>query len=323
MELLLNHLVKNFLIEKLKNNDVLNQSLLFWGEPDLGKLTTAKAFAKSILCQNKIFNGCNNCDSCKAFDNSWNPDYLLVDTTSDSLKVDDLLPITDFLIFKPQFSKKKVLIINNCEKLNITTQSSLLKMLEEPKNDFLIILVTSNPQKLLKTIKSRVMPIRFIKPTKEELITYINQYYPNKIQDLPYLLDLAENRPANIFNFIKDKEILKEKEKNLQMYKNICKTNFIQQSNLIKDLLAPFSKQETKDQTSTDISVKTYLKSLVNDWLSSIERDLQLLVSSNSKPEILKQKKKQLKNTLQLLTYIDSYNANYRLLLETFCLTTF
>jgi cell shape-determining protein MreC len=65
------------------------------------------------------------------------------------------------------------------------------------------------------------------------------------------------------------------------------------------------------------------LKSLVNDWLSSIERDLQLLVSSNSKPEILKQKKKQLKNTLQLLTYIDSYNANYRLLLETFCLTTF
>jgi len=69
MDLLLNNLVKDFLIEKLKNIDNLNQSLLFWGESDLGKLTTAKSFAKSILCHNKVLNGCNQCESCISFNN--------------------------------------------------------------------------------------------------------------------------------------------------------------------------------------------------------------------------------------------------------------
>lgn len=323
MELLLNSLVKNFLIEKLKNNDTLNQSLLFWGEPDLGKLTTAKTFAKSMLCKSKIFNGCNNCDSCKAIDNGWHPDYLLIDTQNDTIKVEDTLPIVNFVMYKPQLAEKRVLIVNNCEKLNLTNQSSLLKILEEPKNDFLIILITSNPQKLLKTIKSRVIPIRFIKPTKKEIEIYLNENQQNKIQNLEYIIDLAENRPANIFNFINNKELIKEKEKNFQMYKEISQKGFAHQSNIIKEIVSPFSKQETKDQTNTDISIKTHLKAIVNDWLSFLEKDLQNLISSNKDLEILKQKKKQLKNTLQLLSYIDNYNANYRLLLETFCLTTF
>jgi len=68
MELLLNPLVKNFLIEKLNNDTLINQSLLFWGESDLGKLSTAKVFAKSILCNSKTLGGCNQCSSCKAFE---------------------------------------------------------------------------------------------------------------------------------------------------------------------------------------------------------------------------------------------------------------
>jgi DNA polymerase III delta prime subunit len=54
MKLLLNSLVENFLKEKLTATDCSNQSLLFWGESDLGKLTTAKIFAKSLLCEKKI-----------------------------------------------------------------------------------------------------------------------------------------------------------------------------------------------------------------------------------------------------------------------------
>jgi DNA polymerase III delta prime subunit len=137
--------------------------------------------------------------------------------------------------------------------------------LEEPKNHFIIILITTNPQKLLKTIKSRLLPIRFIRPTQVELINFIKEKYPNNLKDLPYLIELSQNRPAQIINFIENKETLKEKENNIKIYKNISKTNFINQSLIIKELLSSFEKQETKDQTNTESSVKTYLKNIVND----------------------------------------------------------
>jgi len=317
MDLLLNHLVKDFLIEKLKNNDNLNQSLLFWGESDLGKLTVSKAFAKSILCKNKVFNGCNQCESCISFNNNWHPDYLLIDSKSDTIKVEDTLPLFDFLLYKPQISEKRILIINNCEKLNFTTQSSLLKTLEEPKNHFIIILITTNPQKLLKTIKSRLIPIRFIKPNKEELISFIQEKYPKHLKDLDYLMKLSQNRPAQIINFLENQNSLVEKESNIKIYRNLSKTNFINQSKLIKNLISEFeNKFDNKDSESP---IKTYLKTIVNDWLDTIEIDIK----SDLNQKELKSKIKQLKNTLQLLSYIDNYNANWRLLLETFCLTTF
>ena len=316
MDLLLNDLVKSFLTERLKDDSNLNQSLLFWGESDLGKLTTAKLFAKSILCSNNKLGGCNDCENCKAINNNWHPDYLLIDTDNDNIVVDDTSPIFKFFLYKPQLSKKRILIINDCEKLNLTTQSSLLKLLEEPKNDFLIILVSSNPQKLLKTIRSRVIPIRFTKPSKQELMSFIESKYQKDIKNLDYLIDLAEGKPAKLINFIENQPSSKLKENNIQIYKNILKSNFVKQSSIIKDIV---SNLKEKDELK-NLSKKNYLKTLVNDWLSFIENELYVSIKNK---EDLKKKQKQFKNALQLLQYIDAYNANYRLLLETFCLTTF
>lgn len=316
MDLLLNNLVKSFLIERLKDDTNLSQSLLFWGESDLGKLTTAKMFAKSILCNNHKLGGCNTCENCKAIDNNWHPDYLLINSNNDTIVVDDTSPIFKFFLYKPQLGKKRILIINDCEKLNLSTQSSLLKLLEEPKNDFLIILVSTNPQKLLKTIRSRIIPIRFTKPSKKDLVDFIEKKYQKDIKNLEYLINLSEGKPAKLINFIENQEALKIKENNVQIYKNILKGNFVQQSNIIKNIV---SNLKEKDEEK-NLSKKNYLKNIVNDWLSFIENDLY---SSVQNKEDLKKKQKQFKNALQLLQYIDAYNANYRLLLETFCLTTF
>lgn len=69
MDLLINPIVKNFLTAKIEDDNDLNQSLLFWGEPDLGKLTTAKLFAKSLLCHQNKIGGCDQCESCNFFNN--------------------------------------------------------------------------------------------------------------------------------------------------------------------------------------------------------------------------------------------------------------
>ncbi len=318
MKLLLNSLVENFLKEKLSATDCSNQSLLFWGESDLGKLTTAKLFAKSLLCENKVWSGCNSCPSCKSFDNSWHPDYLLINSLGDSIKVDDIDPISNFLLYKPQLSKKRILIINDCEKLNFTVQSSLLKMLEEPKNHFLIILITTNPQKLLKTIKSRVIPLRFTKPTVAELTSFIQVNHATKASNLDYLINLSQNHTARTINYLNNTETLKAKEQNIKLFEKISKTNFVEQSSIIKNLISEFEIKE-KEDVDAAIGIKTYLKDIINDWLNHIESD----INSNLTADSIKTKAKYLKNSLQLLSYIDNYNANYRLLLEMFCLTTF
>ena len=320
MELLLNNLVENFLKEKLTTKDSLNQSLLFWGESDLGKLTTAKIFAKSLLCENKTWGGCNSCSSCTSFDKSWHPDYLLIDSNGDSIKVDDALPIFDFLLYKPQLSQKRILIINDCEKLNLTVQSSLLKMLEEPKNHFLIILISTNPHKLLKTIKSRVIPLRFTKPNKSELINFIRLNHPTKIKDLDYLINLSQNHTAKTIDYLNDSNSLKAREENIKLFEKIMKNNFIEQSNIVKKLISEFEAKE-KDLPNENTGIKTFLKTVINDWLNYLETDL--ISSIQKKDQDIKIKAKYLKNSLQLLSYVDNYNANYRLLLEMFCLTTF
>ncbi len=324
MDLLINPAVKNFLIAKLEDNNKLNQSLLFWGESDLGKFTTAKLFAKSLLCSQKKLGGCNQCENCTAFDHQWHPDYLAIDFTGDTTKVSDTDPIFQFLLYKPHLSTKRVLIINNCEKLNTSTQSSLLKILEEPKNNTTIILITTNPQKLFKTISSRLLWIHFTKPSETEIINFLKEKYKIDAKNLSKMLELAHNHPAKIINYLQNPETLKSTENNISLLNNLAKNNFCQQSKLIKELITNVQSAEESAQVDGDAKekfIKTYLKIIINDWANHIEREISKSLVSTS--QSLNFKAKQLKNTVQLLSYVDNYNANYRLLLETFCITTF
>ena len=322
MDLLINPIVKNFLITKLEDNNNLNQSLLFWGESDLGKLTTAKLFAKSLLCATKEFGGCDQCENCTAFDNQWHPDYLIIDFRGDSTKVRDTEKIFEFLLYKPQLSQKRVLIINNCEKITISAQSSLLKILEEPKNHITIILVTTNPQKLLKTINSRLLAIRFAKPKSSDIMDFVKNKYQTDSKNLSRVLELSQNHPAKIINYLKNPEALKTTENNIKFLNNLAKNNFCGQSKLIKELMtSSVSKEEFALADEKEKFVKTNLKKMINDWIDNTEREIYTsLIDDNI---LLASKIKQLKNSVQLLSYVDSYNANYRLLLEVFCITTF
>jgi len=245
----------------------------------------------------------------------------LIDSKADSIKVEDALPIFEFLLYKPQLSNKRILIINDCEKLNLTVQSSLLKMLEEPKNHFLIILVSTNPQKLLKTIKSRVIPLRFIKPSKNELVDFIQLNHPTQVKNLDYLINLSNNHTAKTIEYINDSNSLKSREENIKLFEKLLKSNFIEQSSLIKNLISEFEIQNKEDADMASLGIKTFLKTIINDWLAYIETDLN--ASLQKANQSLKTQTKYLKNSLQLLSYVDNYNANYRLLLEMFCLTTF
>ena len=151
--------VKAYLENTIKQNNILH-SYLFLGKEGIGKLLIAKAFAKKVLCLNNGEISCN-CKSCLCFDGQNNPDFFVIEPDGESIKIDQIRDITEKVIEKPIASRRKVYIINDCEKMTTEAQNCLLKTLEEPPEFVVIILISSNENLILNTIKSRCMSIKF------------------------------------------------------------------------------------------------------------------------------------------------------------------
>lgn len=138
----------------------IGHAYLFVGKNGIGKKLLAKEFAKSIMCEcSNDLNYCNKCDSCATFESG--SDFKMIYPTKNVIKVDEIRDFCGELFLLPTKSKRKVFIIDDAECMNEQAQNALLKVLEEPPLYATIILITSNKEKLLNTIKSRVIEIQF------------------------------------------------------------------------------------------------------------------------------------------------------------------
>ena len=147
----------------LIENSRLAHAYLFVGPACVGKRETAEAIAKLVNCaasNNETF--CDSCPSCIKINNLQHPDVYLIDAeASGSIKIDEIRSIIKRVSLKPFEGKRKVFIIVNAENLTSQAANALLKTLEEPPNNSLIILTTCFPQRNLDTIKSRCHIINF------------------------------------------------------------------------------------------------------------------------------------------------------------------
>lgn len=164
--------VKDYLIKSIKQKNILH-SYLFLGTSGIGKLLIAKEFAKDILCLENTKDEICTCKSCTCFNGKNHPDFHCINEEGETIKVDTIRELTEKVIEKPIVSNKKVYIINDCEKMTKEAQNCLLKTLEEPPEFAVIILISSNENLILNTIKSRCMSVKF-KPIEEhKLLKYI------------------------------------------------------------------------------------------------------------------------------------------------------
>lgn len=154
-------------------------AILMSGDSGIGKMLAAINYAKAINCLNPVnFDCCDNCMSCKKIDASIHPDILNItlDNVEDKLSLEErrakdsnryeypieaVRKIEEFLYLRPNEARKKIVIIDDAETMNINAANSFLKTLEEPPADSLIILVSSNPDRLPDTIRSRCVTVRF------------------------------------------------------------------------------------------------------------------------------------------------------------------
>lgn len=139
----------------------LTHAYLFEGPAGMGKFTLAKIFAKTILCQKSKEEPCGICSSCIKFASANHPDFYTISPKGLSIGVDEIRKLQDDIIIKPIESAKKIYIIEKADKMTEQAQNCLLKTLEEPVGDSLLILCVENAGSMLRTIQSRCVSIKF------------------------------------------------------------------------------------------------------------------------------------------------------------------
>lgn len=134
----------------------LAHAYLFCGPRGVGKTTCARIFAKTINCLSPNPNGeaCNECESCKGFNEQRSYNIHELDAASNN-SVDDIRQLIDQVRIPPQVGKYKVFIIDEVHMLSTAAFNAFLKTLEEPPRHAIFILATTEKHKLLPTILSR------------------------------------------------------------------------------------------------------------------------------------------------------------------------
>lgn len=176
-----NNNIKNELIHTVELNKI-SHSYLFLGTAGIGKKEIAKEFAKMILCLNEK-KYCNHCKSCIEFDSNNNPDFQMVEPDGNSIKIEQIRQMQRKIIEAPIISQNKVYIINDADLMTIEAQNCLLKTLEEPPEFVTIILIGSNENNFLSTIKSRCTIIKFQDIENSQIKDYLENKYDIKVSD--------------------------------------------------------------------------------------------------------------------------------------------
>ncbi len=194
-------------------------AVLFYGAEGCGKRALAMSLAKAWLCKDPTQQGaCGDCAVCRAFDVGRAVDFLLVEPSGKSslIKVGAItekrgqggpsndepesVPLITFLRTPPLMARRKVVLIDQADRMNGPTANSLLKTLEEPTGHAKLVLTTSQVSRILPTVRSRCMAVACELPDAKELGEALGEQSPAEVafgEDTPGLiLQVRKNAEA-------------------------------------------------------------------------------------------------------------------------------
>lgn len=261
-EIIGNEDIKKQLRSILKNAHTedmpLPQFILITGKAGTGKTTLARVIAKQYLCQDPTKTGlsCNKCSYCQELDTyietgyTNNENVQEVDITAENKKsnIEDILQLIES---GSNFGKWRVYVLDEVHMMTNSAQNRLLKTLEEPPENVLIIMTTTNPEKILGTIKSRCQYIfETSRPSDYEMIELLNKIckeegYPtgtsseaDELQTKTLIVKNSNHNPRKLL--INLEQIIAqnptfEYAKTLEIYKDIGANNYFKFMGLLRD----------------------------------------------------------------------------------------
>lgn len=162
---------QEYIVRSIKNavhENKVGHAYLFCGPRGTGKTTMARLLAKSVNCEHPQSAPCGTCENCIAANNGTHPDIVEINAANET-HVEDIRELIERSTLAPMQGKHKVYIIDEVHQLSSAASSALLKTLEEPPENVIFILATTDPQKLLPTIISRCQRFDFTKVRKDQI----------------------------------------------------------------------------------------------------------------------------------------------------------
>ena len=254
--------VKDFFSQSLKN-DRLAHAYIFYGSEGRGKESFAFELAKTLNCTGTD-RPCNTCPSCLKINNFNHPDikyifpvpartsaktlneilqqkthnpFLPVDLPGHkNISIDMIRELKNEAKYAPFEAMKRVFIIYGAEYFSREAANSFLKLLEEPPDDLLLLLITDNYQGLLDTIRSRCQPVYFPAFESEEIISIFKRY---AIEDpnLDSLIRTAQSNIKKIFRMLHS-DYQQKREWIYKFLKAIAADNYLHITELIDEITA-------------------------------------------------------------------------------------
>jgi DNA polymerase-3 subunit delta' len=183
---------------QLAHSRRLPHAMLFLGPSGTGKALFAENFVRAILCRDPAADGshCGACKSCTLYDSGSHPDIVTImpEEPGKAIKIDQVRQLQAFVSLTSQYGGYKFVVITPADAMNTQAASCLLKTLEEPADNTVIILVGHHASALLPTIRSRCQKIMFPLPPVEDSIAWL-QTQNGDLSDPVSLLALAGSAP--------------------------------------------------------------------------------------------------------------------------------
>lgn len=265
-----NKVIEGFM--KRAENNTLSHAHLITGRDGIGKSIVADIFVSKIL---------------KKELGKENVDAIHYRNKKASIGVSEVREIIEEVNKRPYEGDKKVIVIYDAEKLTIQAQNALLKTIEEPPSGVYILLLTTNLEVILDTIKSRCQIYKLTPLNKKEMIDFINLNYEVNQEMLSSLLAYSEGIPGRTEKFLKDSE--------LQSLRN-----------LIIDMLRDINKNEayiTIKYEKAFYNYKDEKEELLN-IISTFIRDIILYKEINDKKLIINSDKSEaIEELVQMMSY--------------------
>ncbi|MFL6215186.1 MAG: DNA polymerase III subunit delta' [Blastocatellia bacterium] len=180
------------LLQRAVAEDRIRQGLIFAGPRGVGKHQFALALAQALNCRRPL-NGdaCGVCDQCIKIAAGEHVDVESITPDGQFIKIQQMREMAEKANYRPYDGRRRVYILDEGDRLNAAAANSILRVLEEPPETTLLVIVTAKPYALLQTIRSRCQMVSFAPLTAQELEDFLNENYKRPAKENQLLARLA------------------------------------------------------------------------------------------------------------------------------------
>lgn len=172
---ILGHEKEKAYFKQLIKSQKLPHAIMLEGKEGVGKKSLGHQLASSILCDTQSGDACGTCRHCLKMSHDNHPDFLFIEPDGSQIKNAQIEAFQEFVNIKPYDGVYKVVVINQADKMNASSQNRILKTLEEPPAHVIIIMLTTNSEALLPTVLSRCQVIKLNGLHQDLVIAYIRE----------------------------------------------------------------------------------------------------------------------------------------------------